>query len=120
MGADTFSVRWTGRIIPRTSELYTFYTQSDDAVRLWVNGQQLINSWTSHTSREDRGTIWLAANRSYTIQIDYRENSGSAIARLSCVQAPRSRRPSSRPASCWRSSPLVGATPNPLLGWAPS
>ena len=83
MGADTFSVRWTGRIIPRANETYTFYTQSDDAVRLWVNGQQLINAWTSHTSREDRGSIALKATQSYTIQVDYRENSGSAVARLS-------------------------------------
>ena len=82
-GADTFSVRWTGKIIPRANEIYTFYTQSDDAVRLWVNGQQLINSWTNHTSREDKSTITLKATQAYTIAIDYRENTGSATARLS-------------------------------------
>ena len=97
------------------AKLYTFYTQSDDAVRLWVNGQQLINSWTSHTSREDRGTIWLAANRSYTIQVDYRETADPP-SRGCRGPAPRSRRQSSRPASCWRSSPPFRATPNPLYG----
>src|SRR5581483_4909068 len=43
MGADTFSVRWQGQVQPRFSETYTFYTTSDDGVRLWINGQQLIN-----------------------------------------------------------------------------
>lgn len=83
MGADTFSVRWTGRIIPRSNETYTFYTQSDDAVRLWVNGVQLVNAWTNHTSREDKGTITLKASQAYTIQVDYRDNTGTALARLS-------------------------------------
>ena len=44
-------------------------TVSDDGIRLWVNGQQLINAWTSHTSREDRGSIALKATQAYTIQI---------------------------------------------------
>ena len=83
MGVDTFSVRWTGRIIPMSNQTYTFYTQSDDAVRFWVNGKQLVNSWTNHTSREDRGTIALKASQSYTIQVDYRDNTGTALARLS-------------------------------------
>src|SRR5687768_8106765 len=30
VGADTFSVRWTGRVSPRYSETYRFYTTSDD------------------------------------------------------------------------------------------
>ena len=37
IGVDTFSARWTGQVQPQFSETYTFYTQSDDGVRLWVN-----------------------------------------------------------------------------------
>src|SRR5262245_53224841 len=37
--ADTFSVRWSGQVQPRYSEQYTFFTVSDDGVRLWINGQ---------------------------------------------------------------------------------
>ena len=43
IAADTFSVRWTGQVQPKTSGNYTFFTQADDGVRLWVNGRQLIN-----------------------------------------------------------------------------
>ncbi len=50
IGADTFSVRWSGQVEARYSETYTFYTMSDDGVRLWVNNQQLINNWTLHRS----------------------------------------------------------------------
>ncbi len=43
VGADGFSVRWSGLIEPAYTETYTFYTDSDDGVRLWVNGQLLID-----------------------------------------------------------------------------
>ena len=42
--ADTFSARWTGQIEAPYSGTYTFYTVSDDGVRLWVNGVQLRES----------------------------------------------------------------------------
>src|SRR2546421_3765710 len=38
---DTFSVRWTGQISAPTSGRYTFYTTTDDGVRLTVNGAVL-------------------------------------------------------------------------------
>src|SRR3954452_20309765 len=38
MGYDTFSARWTGSVMPHVSESYTFYTSTDDGVRLWING----------------------------------------------------------------------------------
>ena len=36
---DTFSVRWTGWVLPEFSETYTFFTNTDDGVRLWVDDQ---------------------------------------------------------------------------------
>ena len=63
IGADTFSVRWTGQVVPLYSQTYTFYTQSDDGVRLWVNGVQVVNNWTDHGSTENSGTIALTAGR---------------------------------------------------------
>ncbi|HEY9845321.1 MAG TPA: family 16 glycosylhydrolase, partial [Candidatus Caenarcaniphilales bacterium] len=36
VAADNFYIRWTGQVQPRYSETYTFYTLSDDGVRLWV------------------------------------------------------------------------------------
>ncbi|MFN2513920.1 MAG: PA14 domain-containing protein [Pyrinomonadaceae bacterium] len=45
---DTFSVRWTGQVQPEFSETYTFYTVSNDGVRLTVNGQVIIDNLTDH------------------------------------------------------------------------
>ena len=41
--ADDFTVRWTGSVQPQFNETYTFYTTTDDGVRLWVNGQLLVD-----------------------------------------------------------------------------
>lgn len=35
ISADNFSVRWTGHVSPRYSGSTTFYTQSDDGIRLY-------------------------------------------------------------------------------------
>src|SRR6185436_13058911 len=59
------------------------YTLSDDGVRLWVNGVQLVNNWTDHPPTENSGTIALSAGVRYSIQMDYYENGGGATAALS-------------------------------------
>ena len=73
---NTFSVRWTGQVQPQFSQTYTFTTVSDDGVRLWVNGQLLINNWTDHAATENSGTITLVAGRRYDIRMEYFENTG--------------------------------------------
>jgi subtilisin family serine protease len=50
---DTFSARWTGQVQPQYSETYTFYTLADDGVRVWVNGQLLIDRWSNHPPMGD-------------------------------------------------------------------
>jgi beta-glucanase (GH16 family) len=83
ISSDTFSVRWTGRVSPRYSETYRFYTTSDDGVRLWVNGQLLIDNWTDHGPTENSGTIALTAEALYDIRMEFYENGGGATATLS-------------------------------------
>jgi glucose/arabinose dehydrogenase len=99
IGVDTFSVRWTGQVEPPVSGTYTFYTQSDDGVRLWVNGQQIVNNWTDHGSTENSGTIALTTGLRYDIRMEFYENGGNALARLSWssgTSVPKAVVPSSR------------------------
>jgi RHS repeat-associated protein len=80
--AEWFSVRWEGQVAPLHSQTYTFYTQSDDGVRLWVNGQLLIDNWTFHAWTENSGTITLVAGRKYSIRMEYFQGTSGAIAAL--------------------------------------
>lgn len=79
---DTFSARWSGQVQPLTSEAYTFSITSDDGVRLWVNGQLLINDWTARGLATRSGTINLLAGARYDIQLEYFDNTGGASAQL--------------------------------------
>ncbi len=82
LAADNFSVRWHGSIIPRHSERHAFTTISDDGVRLWVNGQLLINNWTHHSEEPNTAEIDLQAGVPVTVQMEFFENGGDAVARL--------------------------------------
>jgi hypothetical protein len=82
IGPETFSARWTGQVMPQFSETYTFYTVSNDGVRLWVNGVRIVNNWTNHGTTENRGTIALTGGQRYSITMEWYEDTGNATARL--------------------------------------
>jgi hypothetical protein len=77
-----FSARWTGQIEPKHSEDYTFHTFSNDGVRLWIDGRQLINNWTDHGTTEDTGRITLKAGKRHDLKLEYFYNGGQSIIQL--------------------------------------
>jgi uncharacterized repeat protein (TIGR03806 family) len=83
ISADDFTARWTGMVQPQYSETYTFTTTTDDGVRLWVNGQLIIDQWVDQGPTPWSGTIALKAQQRYNIRMDYYENAGGAVATLS-------------------------------------
>ncbi len=82
VAANNFSVRWTGEVQAQYSETYTFFTQSTHGVRLWVNGQLIINDWTNHPLTEDSATVALQAGQTYSISMEYSQTTGDDTARL--------------------------------------
>jgi hypothetical protein len=79
---DTFGARWTGTIQVPTSGTYTFFTQSDDGVRLWIANRPLVMDWSSHAVKEDSGSITLTAGVQYAIRMEYFDAVGPALIRL--------------------------------------
>ena len=77
-----FYARWSGQILPRSSETYRFTTISDDGVRLWVNGQKLIDRWQEKGRTEDSATVTLEAGKRCDIVMEFFQNGGGATARL--------------------------------------
>lgn len=80
--ADNFSARWVGKVQAQFDETYTFYTQSDEGVALWVNNQQIIDNFSDHTFGEDAGTITLKAGEFYDIRVEYYDNQFDAAMKL--------------------------------------
>jgi len=81
--ADNFSVRWTGQVLAPSSGSYRLQTSSDDGVRVWLNGTQIINNWTDHgTTLDTSNAISLVAGQRYDIRVEYYERGGGAVMRL--------------------------------------
>lgn len=81
--ADNFSVRWTGTLTVPTTGTYRFQTRSDDGVRLWVNGAQVINNWTDHSpTNNTTGNISLTAGQRVAVVLEYYERGGGAVMQL--------------------------------------
>jgi hypothetical protein len=80
---DNFSVEWKGFFLASVSGDYTFYTESDDGVRLLIDEKVLVENWTNHGITTDSGTISLEAGKYYPLRLQYYEKGGKAIIRLS-------------------------------------
>lgn len=78
--ANDFSVRWT-RQLSFPAGTYRFYVRVDDGVRLWLNGELLIDQWHDATEATYPAERTLSAG-SYTIRVEYYESRGVAQARF--------------------------------------
>lgn len=80
--ADHFSVRWTGQVEARVSGLHTFTTITDDGVRLWVDGELLIDDWHGHPAKENQGGVVLQAGQRYDLRMEFFDDVAGAQAQL--------------------------------------
>lgn len=79
---DFFSVRWDGLIkIERTAN-HNFYVYSNDGVRVFIDGEEIISDW-------HRGTPMISGSKPvpltkgyHSIKVEYFELTGEAIARV--------------------------------------
>ncbi len=104
VNADLFAVRWDGFVEAPSTGDYTFWTQSDDGVRLWVNGNLVVNNWTLHGAAWDSAApVTLQAGQRYAIRMELFERTGDAVARLHWQtpgSAVRTAVPANRLSSC--------------------
>ncbi len=77
VSVDNFSARWTSKINAPTDGNYTFYTRSDDGIRVWIDGKPIIDDWTQHAFKQDQGTIALSSGQ-HDLKVEYYEAGGEA------------------------------------------
>ena len=81
---DNFSVRWVGKVVPIFSGSYTFYANTDDGIRLWIDNQLLIDSWIDQGATEHASApINLDAGLAHDLKAEFYEHTGAAVAQLS-------------------------------------
>jgi hypothetical protein len=79
--ADNFSVRWT-RTVSFNAGTYRFTITSDDGFRLYVDGSLKLQKWFDQGPTTYTVDVPLSAGN-HTIRMDYYENGGGAVAKLS-------------------------------------
>ena len=91
VNSTNFSTIWNGLVQPRYTETYTFYTDTDDGARLYVNGTTLVDQFVTQGATEYSGTINLVAGQYYPIQMQYFQGTGAASATLSWSSASQTK-----------------------------
>lgn len=82
--ADNFSVRWTKaeRLVVGT---YEFTVTGDDGVRLFVDNELILDKWIDQPPTTYKISKALA-DGNHVIKLEYYENGGGAVAKLSYVK----------------------------------
>lgn len=86
LGADNYSVRWTGQIMARHAETYVIKVAHDDGARLFLK-ESTAGGWTTLIDQWDTGgthaaSVLMTANVAYDLRLEYREETGPARIRL--------------------------------------
>lgn len=86
IGNDNFSVRWT-RQIDFAEGVYQFTTVSDDGVRLYVDGQLILDFWINQAPTVHSANKQMTAGQ-HTVVLEYFEAGGGASAYLDIIFRP--------------------------------
>ena len=84
LNVDEYSARWT-RSINVAAGMYRFRAQSDDGVRVYVDGQLIIDKWYAHPPQTFTADQELVAG-SHQIVVEFYEQTGRA--RIAVSWAP--------------------------------
>ena len=69
---DQFYIRWTGKIRAPKDGAYTFFLESDDGSRLFIEGKEIVNNDGAHAMEEKSGSAELKAG-DHDIKIEFYE-----------------------------------------------
>ena len=75
--SEYYSARHSGAITIPDSGNWTFYLNSDDGSKLWVDNTEVISNVGVHGMREISGTTWLSSG-THTLRTEFFEHGGHA------------------------------------------
>ncbi|MBV9928706.1 MAG: glycoside hydrolase family 3 C-terminal domain-containing protein [Acidobacteria bacterium] len=82
INTDNFSARWTGYFVPPASGTYRLGARADDAVRVFLDEQPLVENWRDGSAKTLTKEVTLEAGRAYKLRVEYYERYASATAKL--------------------------------------
>ncbi|MEK8128124.1 family 43 glycosylhydrolase [Paenibacillus filicis] len=89
---DYVTARFTGTLVPKYTEDYTFHMEGDDGFRLWINGQLIIDFWKQAWEvPQTSAPILLEAGKHYEIKVEYLQGWGGSWLRMEWESASQRR-----------------------------
>jgi GH43 family beta-xylosidase len=82
LGVDRFSARFSGSLTPPSTGTYTIAVESDDGVRVWIDGALVIDDWNAHFVTRTEGSVALTQGVAVPILVEYFEIDIEASLRL--------------------------------------
>jgi len=79
---DHFYIRWTGKLRAPKDGNYTFFLESDDGSRLFIDGKQVVDNGGLHAMEEKSGEVELKAGE-HVLKIEFFENEVDAGCKFS-------------------------------------
>jgi hypothetical protein len=105
--SDGFSARWS-RSMEFDPGAYRFYARSDDGIRVYLDGNLLINEWhLSGGTEVYTADVTLAG--SHQLKVEYYEHTGRALVEFGWERIAATPTPTSTPTS----TPTATSTPTP-------
>jgi glucose/arabinose dehydrogenase/endonuclease YncB( thermonuclease family) len=83
VGPNQFSVRWDGQFAFATAGSYTFTATADDGIRVYLDGQAVIDKWIDQAPTTYTYTAANLAAGNHDIKVEYYQGYGGATARVS-------------------------------------
>jgi hypothetical protein len=81
--SEQFYIRWTGVIkLPKDGK-YTFYCESDDGSRMFIDGKQVVDCGGLHAMEEKGGDAVELKAGDREIKVEFFENGGEAGCKIS-------------------------------------
>src|SRR5437879_6517493 len=74
---DHFYIHWTGKLRVPNDGKYTFFIESDDGSRLFIDGKQVVDNGGLHPMEEKDGSAELKPG-DHDLKIEFFENEGDA------------------------------------------
>jgi hypothetical protein len=79
---DHFYIRWTGKLRVPKDGTYTFFLESDDGSRLFIDGKQVVDNGGLHAMEEKEGQTELKAG-DHALKVEFFENEVDAGCKFS-------------------------------------
>ena len=80
---DKWSARWTGKLKSPGDGWYEIGLQSDNGVRLYLDGKKVLDYWIDSKPGDFKMVRYkFTADRVYDLEVEYYENIGSCVCKL--------------------------------------